>query len=52
MLPGMLCETVCNSLANNDDIKKLAAVILTQAALNFQNVCDSLGNNKTFYKND
>ena len=52
MLPGMICENVCNSLANNDDIKKLAAVILTQATPNFQNVCDSLGNNNSFYKNN
>ena len=52
MLPGMICENVCNSLANNDDITKLAAIILTQATLNFQNVYDSLGNNNSFYKND
>ena len=52
MLPGMICENVCNSLANNDDITKLAAIILTQATLNFQNVYDSLGNNNSFYKNN
>ena len=52
MLPGMICENVCNSLANNDDITKLAAIILTQATLNFQNVYDSIGNNDSFYKND
>ena len=52
MLPGMICENVCNSLANNDDITTLAAIILTQATLNFQNVYDSLGNNNSFYKND
>ena len=51
MLPGMICENVCNSLANNDDMTKLAAIILTQATLNFQNVYDSLGNNDSFYKN-
>ena len=50
MLPGMICENVCNSLANNDDITKLAAIILTQATLNFQNVYDSLGNNNSFIK--
>ena len=43
---------VCNSSANNDDITKLAAVILTQATLNFQNVYDSLGNNNSFHKTD
>ena len=47
----MICENVCNSLANNDDMTKLAAIILTQATLNFQNVYDSLGNNSSFYKN-
>ena len=52
MLPGMICENVCNSLANSDDITKLAAISLTQATLNFQNVYDSLGNNNSFYKND
>ena len=52
MLPGMICENVCNSLANNDDITKLAAIILTQATLNFQNVYGSLRNNDSFYKND
>ena len=52
MLPGMICEHVCNSLANNNDTKKLAAIILTQATLNFQNVYDSLGTNNSFYKND
>ena len=52
MLPGMICENVNNSLANIDDITKLAAIILTQATLNFQNVHDSLGNNNRFYKND
>ena len=52
MLPGMICENVCNSLANNDDITKLAAIIFTQATLNFQNVYDSPGNDKTFCKND
>ena len=52
MLPGMICENVCNSLANNDDITKLAAIILIQATLNFQNVYDSLGNNNSFYSND
>ena len=51
MLPGMICENVCNSWASNDDITKLAAIILTQASLNFQSVYDSLGNNKSFYKN-
>ena len=48
----MICENVCNSLANKDDITKVAATILTQATLNFQNVYDSLGNNISFYKND
>ena len=52
MLPGMICEHVCNSLANNDGITKLAAIILIQATLNFQNVYDSLGNNDSFHKND
>ena len=52
MLPGMICENVCNSLANNDDMTKLAAIILTQATLNFQNVYDSLGNFDSFYKNN
>ena len=52
MLPGMIFETLCNSLANNNYIKELAAVILTQATLNFQDVYDSLGNNISFYKND
>ena len=56
MLPGMICEHVGNSLANNDDITKLAAIILTQATLqatlNFQNVYGSFGNNNSFYKND
>ena len=51
MLPGMICGKVCNSLANNNYIKKLAAIILTQATLNFQNVYDSLGNNNSFNKN-
>ena len=50
MLPGMICENVCNSWANNDDITKVAAIILTQATLNFQNVYDSLGHNDSFYK--
>ena len=31
---------------------RLAAIILMQATLNFQNVCYSLGNNNSFYKND
>ena len=44
-------ENVCNSLANHDGITKLAAIILIQATLNFQNVYDSLGNNNSFYKN-
>ena len=48
----MICENVFNSLANNDDMTKLAAIILTQATLNFQNVYDSLRNNYSFYKND
>ena len=48
MLPGMIFENVCNSLANNNYIKELAAIILTQATLNFQNVYDSLGNNNSF----
>ena len=51
MLPGMICKNVCNSSANNDDITKLAAIILTQATLNFQNVYDSLGNNDSLTKN-
>ena len=51
MLPGMIFENVCNSLANNNYIKELAAIILTQATLNFQNVYDSLGNNDSFNKN-
>ena len=51
MLPGMIFGKVCNSLANNNYIKKLAAIILTQATLNFQNVYDSLRNNNSFYKN-
>ena len=42
---------VCYSLANNNYIKKFAAVILTQATLNLQIVYDSLGNNDSFYKN-
>ena len=46
----MICENVCNSLANHDDMTKLAAIVLTQATLNFQNVYDSLGNNDSFYK--
>ena len=52
MLPGMICEHVCNSLANSDDITKLAAIILTQATLNFQKVYDSCGNNNSFYETD
>ena len=52
MLPGMICENVCDAWANNDDVTKLTAIILTQATLNFQNVCDSLGNNDSLYKND
>ena len=48
----MISENVCNSLANNDDIAKLAAIVFTQTTLDFQNVYDSLGNNKGFYKND
>ena len=52
MLPGTIWQNLCNSVANNDDITKLAAIILTQATLNFQNVCDSLGNNDSLYKND
>ena len=48
----MICENVCNSLAHTDDMTKLAAIILTQATLNFQNVYDSLGNNDSFYKNN
>ena len=51
MLPGMICGKVCNSAANTNYIKKLAAIILTQATLNFQNVYDSLGNNNSFTKN-
>ena len=51
MLPGMVFENVCNCLANNNYIKELAAIILTQATLNFQNVYDSLGNNDNFDKN-
>ena len=47
----MIFENVCTSLANSNDIKKLAAIILTQATHNFQNVYDSLGNNDSFYKN-
>ena len=49
MLPWMICENVCNSFANDDDIKKLAAIILTQATLNFRNVYDSCGNNNSFF---
>ena len=52
MLPGMICENVYNPLANNDDITKLAAIILIQATLHFQNVYDSSGNNDSVYKND
>ena len=51
MLPGMICENVYTSLAN-DDITKLAAIILIQATLNFQNVYGSLGNNDSCYKHD
>ncbi len=51
MLPGMIFGKVCNSLANNNYIKILAAIILTQATLNFQNVYDSWGNNNSFTKN-
>ena len=52
MLPGMICENVNNSLANDDDITTLAAIILIQATLNLQNVNDSYGNNNSFDKND
>ena len=48
-MPGMICEHVYNSLATNDDITKLAAIILIQATLNFQNVYGSLGNNNGFF---
>ena len=51
MLPGMIFENVCNSLANNNYIRKLAAIILTQATLNFRNVYDSFGNNDNLNKN-
>ena len=33
------------SLANNNDSMRLAAIILMQATRNFQNVCYALGNN-------
>ena len=39
------------SLADNDDFMKLAATILIQAKLNFENVCESLGNNNNVHKN-
>ena len=51
-LPWMICENVCNPLANNDHIKNLAATILIQATLNFQNVYDSLWNDNNLYTND
>ena len=41
-----------NSLANNDDFKKLTAIILMPTKFNFENVYYSLGNNNRFYKND
>ena len=46
------CENVYNSWADNDDITKLAAIILTQATLNFQNVYDSSGKITVFYKHN
>ena len=52
MLTWLICENVYNSVGNNGDFMKLAAIILKQTRLNFQNVCYSLGNNSRFYKND
>ena len=43
---------VYNSLRNNDDFKKLTAIILMPTKVNYQNVYYSLGKNKSFYKND
>ena len=43
---------VYNSLGNNDDFKKLTAIILMPTTLKFENVRSSWGNNNSFYKND
>ena len=45
-------EKVYNSWGNNDDFKKLTAIILMPTKVNYQNVYCSLGNNNSFYKND
>ena len=39
----------CVQFVSNNDFMKLAAAILPQAKLNFENVCESLGNNVSFY---
>ena len=42
---------LCNALADDNDFMKLAVIPLMQARLNFQNVCESLGNyNRFFFK--
>ena len=51
MLAWLIFENVYTSLANYGGFMKLAATILTQARLNFENVCESFGNNNSFYKN-
>ena len=43
---------VYNSLGNNDDFKKLTAIILMPTKVNFENVYYSFGNNNSFHKND
>ena len=43
---------VYNSLATNDDVKKLTAIILMPTKLKFQNVYYSSGINNSVYKND
>ena len=52
MMIWLILAHVYNSLGNKEDFVIFKTIILMQARLNLQNVCNSLGNNDSFDKNN